>query len=201
MSRDRSAGLLDLGLGARGHRDAFHDELPPRDLAGPEQFDRMVGTPHQPGAEQRFRRHLDTLRQEDEVAHIHHLRRLLERIREAALGNAPDERHLPALESRTHLAALARGLAFAAAAGRLADSRAGPAALADARAMRALRRLEIVQREAWNRDLGARSLGLGPRSRFPCGFCFRLWTHFFPSFSGVTSTRCRTCWSMPRSAG
>src|SRR5712664_3650642 len=121
----------------------------------------MVGTPHQPGAEQRFRRHLDTLRQEDEVAHVHHLRGLFERICEAALGNAPDERHLPALESRTHLAALARGLAFAPAAGRIAGSRAGPAALAGAGAMRASGGLEVVEREPRDWGLGIRGLGLG----------------------------------------
>src|ERR1700704_1180287 len=114
----------------------------------------MVGPANEPGAEQRLRRHLDTLREEDEMAHVHDLRRLLERIGEAALGNAPDERHLPALESGTHLAALARGLAFAAAAGRLADPGAGTAALADARAMRAHGGLQVVQREPLRGSLG-----------------------------------------------
>jgi len=69
------------------------------------------------------------------VAHVHDLRRLLERIGEAALGNAPDERHLAALESRTHVTALARGLALAAAAGGLADAGAGTTALTDPRAV------------------------------------------------------------------
>jgi len=55
---------------------------------------------------------------------------------------------LAALKSGTDLAALPRRLALAAAAGRLADTGAGTAALADARAMGALGRLQIVQREA-----------------------------------------------------
>src|SRR5213594_2319584 len=180
MSRDRSARLLDLDFGARGHRDAFHYELPPRDLAGPEQFDRMVGTPHQPGAEQRFRRHLDTLRQEDEVAHIHHLRRLLERIREPALGNAPDERHLPALESRTHLAALTRGLTLSASTCGFSNPRSRTPAFANARAMRAARWLQIMQREARKLGFGVRDSGLGPRPRLPRRLCLCLGIYFFP---------------------
>src|SRR6266550_79250 len=76
MSRDRSACLLDLGLGARGHRDALHHELPPRDLTGAEQLDRMVGTAHEAGAEQRLRRHLDAVGEQDEVAHVHGMRRM-----------------------------------------------------------------------------------------------------------------------------
>src|SRR5258705_881478 len=189
MSRDRSAGLLDLGLGARGDRDAFDDELPPRDLTGAEQLDRVVGTAHQSGAEQRLRRHLDTLREQDEVAHVDDLCRLLERVGEAALGNAPDERHLAALEPRTHLAPLTRGLAFAAAASRLADPGAGTAAFANPRASRAPRRAEVVQGQARDWGLGALGSGLGPR--LPCRFRFRfrLRRHFLPSFSGVTSTR------------
>src|SRR5258706_802405 len=123
MSRDRSACLLDLALGARGHGDALDHEPPPGDLTGAEQLDRMVGTAHQAGAEQRLRRHLDAVGEQDEGAHIHDLRRLLERIGEAALGNAPDERHLAALETRTHLAAMARRLA-------LASTAAGPAGTA-----------------------------------------------------------------------
>src|SRR6266576_2239405 len=121
--------------------------LTPGVLTGAEQLDRMVGTAHQAGAEQRLRRHLDAVGEQDEVAHVHDLRRLLERIGEAALGNAPDERHLAALEARTHLAALARGLALAAAAGGFADTGARAAAFADAGPVRAHRRLQIVQRE------------------------------------------------------
>src|SRR6266576_2519649 len=155
--------------------------LTPGVLTGAEQLDRMVGTAHQAGAEQRLRRHLDAVGEQDEVAHVHDLRRLLERIGEAALGNAPDERHLAALEPRTHLAALTGGLAFAAAAGRLADPGAGTAAFADPRAMRAARRLQIVQRKARELGLGVRGSGLAPR--FPCGFRLRLWhlTSFLPS--------------------
>src|SRR3989441_12488772 len=119
----------------------------------------MVGAANQSGAEQRLRRHLDALGEQDEVTDVHHLRRLLERIGEAAFGNAPDERHLAALEARAHLAALARGLAFAAATGRLPDTGAGAAAFADARAMRAHGGLEVVQREP--RDLGRGTRGLG----------------------------------------
>src|SRR5437879_13513807 len=101
----------------------------------------MVGTAHQAGAEQRLRRHLDAVGQEDEVAHVHDLRRLLERIGEAALGNAPDERHLAALEARTHLAALARGLALAAAAGGFSYPRSRTPPFTNAGPVRTHRRL------------------------------------------------------------
>src|SRR5258707_11795742 len=53
-----------------------------------------------------------------------------------SLGNAPDERHLAALEARTHLATLARGLALAAAAGGLADTGARAAAARDRKSTR-----------------------------------------------------------------
>src|SRR5881394_4034500 len=62
------------------HGDALHNELPPLDLAGAEQLDWVIGTPHEPGAEQRLGRHLDALRQQHQVADVHDLRRLLERI-------------------------------------------------------------------------------------------------------------------------
>src|SRR5439155_5174081 len=71
-----------------------------------------------------------------------------------------------ALEAGAHLAALARGLAFAAATGRLPDTRAGAAALADARAMRAHGGLEIMKRESRDRRLRL-------RPRFPFRFRFR----------------------------
>src|SRR3989442_2853124 len=83
---------------------------------------RSIGPADQPGAEQRLRRHLDPFGQQHEMPHVDDLRRLLERIGEAALGNAPDERHLPALESRTHLAALPRRLTLPTAARRLPDA-------------------------------------------------------------------------------
>jgi len=55
------------------------------------------------------------------VPHVDHLCRLFERIREAALRDAADERHLPALEAGTRLPARPRGLTLAAPPGRLAD--------------------------------------------------------------------------------
>src|SRR6185295_6568061 len=145
------------------------------DLTGPEQLDGMIRPPHEAGAEQRLRRHLDALREQHEMAHIHDLRRLLERIGEAALGNPADQRHLPALEPRTHLAALARRLTLAAATGRLADTRPGAATLADARAVRAARCLQVVQCQPLDLALGVRGSGLGPRPRLPCRFRFSSW--------------------------
>src|SRR5580765_8785591 len=109
------------------------------------------------------------------MAHIHDLRRLLERIGEAALGNPADERHLPALEPRTHFAALARGLTLAAATGCLADTRPRAATLADARAVRADRRLQVVERQPLELGLGVRGSGLGPRPRLPRRFRFSSW--------------------------
>src|SRR5439155_12761371 len=164
----------DLGFCARRHGDALHNELPPLDLAGAEQLDRVIGTPHEPGAEQRLGRHLDALRQQHKVADVHDLRRLLERIGEPALGDAADERHLPALESGAHLATLARGLTLAAAAGRFADTRPRAATLANAHAVRALRRLQVVQRQA-------RRCGRGRfRARLACRF--RLISLYLTSF-------------------
>src|SRR5207247_10138270 len=98
--------------------------------------DGAVRPAHQPGAEQRLRRDLDALGELAQMPDVDHLRRLLERVREAPLRDAADERHLPALEAGTRLPARARRLALAATARRLADPRARPATLADARPMR-----------------------------------------------------------------
>src|SRR6185312_10819478 len=103
------------------NRDALHDEFPARHLTGPEQLDRMIRTAHQSRAEQRLGRHLDALGEQHEMAHVHDLRRLLERIGEAALRNAPDEGHLAALEPGAHLAALPRGLSLPTASCGLPD--------------------------------------------------------------------------------
>src|SRR5204862_6343233 len=123
--------------------------------------------------------------EEEEGAHVDDLRRPLERIGGAALGTAPDERHLAALDPRPPRAALTGGLAFAAAAGRLADPGAGTGAFADPRAMRAARRLQIVQRKTLELGLGAGGSGLGLRPRLPRRFCLRLWhlTSFLPSLA------------------
>src|SRR5690348_3410510 len=122
-ARDRAARLLDLGARRRGDGHALHAELSLH-VAHAQQLDGPVGPPHQAGAEQRLRRHLHAFGDPVQVPDVHHLRRLLEGVREAALGDAADERRLAALEPRAHLAALARGLALAAATGRLADPRA-----------------------------------------------------------------------------
>src|SRR2546425_400727 len=135
-ARDDAARLLDLRAGRGRHRHALHAELALH-VTHAEQLDGVVRPAHQPGAEQRLRRDLDALSGLAQVPDVDHLRRLLERVREAPLRNAADERHLPALEAGTRLPARARCLALAATARRLADPRARPAALADARAMRA----------------------------------------------------------------
>src|SRR5690242_18117495 len=124
---DGPARLLDLGARGSRHGHALHHELALQ-LAHPQQLHRMVGAADQPGAEQRVGRHLHALLEDREVPHVHHLRRLLERIGEAALGNATDQGHLAALEPGPRLAARARGLSLAALARRLAQPRAGTAA-------------------------------------------------------------------------
>src|SRR2546426_63382 len=120
---DRAAGLLDLRPGGGRRGDALHDELPGH-VAHAEQLDGMVRPAHQTGAEQRFGSHLDPVGELREVSHVDHLCGLPERVREAALRDAPDERHLAALESGACLAAGPRGLPLASSAGRLADPRA-----------------------------------------------------------------------------
>src|SRR5437867_3993863 len=166
-TRDGAARLLDLRAGRGRHRHALHAELALH-VPHAEQLDGAVGPAHQPGAEQRLRRDLDALGELAQVPDVDHLRRLLERVREPALGNAADERHLAALEPGAYLAALARRLALAAAPRRLADPRARPAALADARAMRAGWPPEARQRDV--RKLGPRRL----RPRLPLWPCPRL---------------------------
>src|SRR3989441_9127363 len=180
---DGAARLLDLGAGGGGDGDALDDELA-RHVAHAEQLDRVVGPAHQPRAEQRLGRDLDAVGERAEMAHVHDLRRLLERVREAALGDAADQRHLAALEAGPRAAARARGLALAAPARRLAQPRARAAPLAAAGAVRAARRLEPRQRQL-------RHFGL----------LLRLRHHALPRLAGVTSTRCRTWYSIPRSAG
>src|ERR1041385_8434690 len=138
-ARDRPARLLDLRAGGGRHLHALHAELPLH-VAGAQQLDRMVRPADQARAEQRFGRHLEALGELAQVPDVDHLRRLLERVREPALGDAADERHLTALEPGAYLAALTRGLPLTATTCRLADARAGTAPLADAGAMGARRR-------------------------------------------------------------
>src|SRR5882724_13169174 len=166
-ARDGAARLLDLRAGRGRHRHALHAE-PALHVAHAEQLDGAVRPAHQPGTEQRFRCDLGPLGELAQVTDVDHLRRLLERIGKAALRDAPDERHLTALESWTRLPARARGLALAAPPRRLADPRAWAAPLADARAMRAGRSPQAREREA--RELGRGRLG--PWLRF--GLRFRL---------------------------
>src|SRR5213080_4708007 len=109
-ARDRAARLLDLRAGGGRDRHALHAELA-LDVPHAEQLDGAVRPAHQP--------------------------RLLERVGEAALRDAADERHLPALEPGAGLAAGPRGLPLASPAGGLADPRAGPTPLADAGTVRA----------------------------------------------------------------
>src|SRR5882724_8267547 len=119
-ARDNAAHLLDLQASRNRHRHALHAELALH-VTHAEQLDGMVRPAHQPGAEQRLRRDLDALGELAQVPDVDHLRRLLERVREAALRDAADERHLPALEAGTRLPARPRGLTLAAPPGRLAD--------------------------------------------------------------------------------
>src|SRR5947207_14429219 len=98
-TRDGPARLLDLRAGGGGHLHALDAELALH-VARAQQLDRMVRTPDQPRSEQRLRCHFQALGELAQVSDVDHLRHLLERVREAALGNAADERHLPALEDR-----------------------------------------------------------------------------------------------------
>src|SRR2546422_4399849 len=159
---DRAAGLLELRPGRARHSDTLADELRGH-VAHAEQLDGMVWPAHQAGAEQRLGSHLDPVRELREVPHVDHLRGLPERVGEAALRDAPDERHLAALESGARLAAGPRRLPLAASAGRLADPRARTAALADARAARPPRRPQVMQLQGLDRFLRFRLRhGLAP---------------------------------------
>src|SRR2546429_10015567 len=140
-ARDRAARLLDLRAGGGRHRHTLDAELA-LDVPHAEQLDGAVRPPHQPRADQRVGRDLDALGEPAQVSHVHHLRRLLERVGEAALGDAAAERPLPALEPRARLAARPRGLPLASPAGGLADPRAGPTPFADAGTGRAGRRAQ-----------------------------------------------------------
>src|SRR2546427_13215173 len=95
-----------------GHRHALHAELAPH-VTHAEQLDRVIRPAHQPRPEQRVGRHLHTLGELIQVADVHDLGGLLERVGEAPFGDAPDERHLTALAPGPRLAARARGLALA----------------------------------------------------------------------------------------
>src|ERR1043166_3818394 len=104
---DGSARLLDLHARGCGYRHALDDELPGH-VSQAEQLDGMIGPADEPGAEQGIRGHLDALGERAELAHVHDLGGLLERVCEAAFGDAPDERHLPALEPGPRAASAAR---------------------------------------------------------------------------------------------
>src|SRR5439155_591111 len=151
--------------GGGGHGHSLDGELATH-VAHAEQLDRPVRPAHPSGAEQRLRRDLDTLGQLSQVTDVHYLRGLLKRVREAALRNAADERHLAALEPRPGLAARARGLTFAPPAGGLADPRAGAAPLADAGTVRAHGGPQAVQHHPLRRD----RFRFGPRPRLRLRF-------------------------------
>src|SRR5260370_15098981 len=144
--RDRPASLLDLGPRRGGHGYALDAELAPH-VTHAEQLDGAIRSAYESRPEQGVGCHFDALGELVQVPDVHDLRRLLEGVREAALRDAPDERHLPALEPRTGLTAGAGRLTFAAATRRLADPGARAATFADTGAMRAPRRLQCVQRQ------------------------------------------------------
>src|SRR5256712_12353977 len=112
-ARDGAARLLDLRAGRGRHRHALHAELALH-VAHAEQLDGAVRPAHQPGTEQRLRCDLGPLRELAQMPDVDHLCRLLERVREAALRDAADERHLAAPGTRARLPARARGPALAA---------------------------------------------------------------------------------------
>src|SRR2546425_5363657 len=121
-ARDGAARLLDLRAGRGRHRHSLHAELTLH-VPHAEQLDRAVRPAHQPRTEQRLRSDLGALGELAQVPDVDHLRGLLERIREAALWDAANERHLPAFEPGPRLPAGARGLTLAAPPRRLADPR------------------------------------------------------------------------------
>src|SRR5256885_3677396 len=145
-ARDRTARLLDLRAGGGRHRHTLDAELA-LDVPHAEQLDGAVRPATQPRAEQRAGRHLHPLGEPAQVPDVHDLCRLFERVGEAALRDAADERHLAAFEPGPGLTARARGLALPSPAGGLTDAGAGPATLADAGAVRAGRRPESRERE------------------------------------------------------
>src|SRR2546430_12273091 len=157
-ARDRAARLLDLRAGGGRHRHALDAELT-FDVPHAEQLDGAVRPAHQPRAEQRVGRHLHALGEPAQVPDVHHLCRLFERVGEAALRDAADERHLAPFEPGPGLTAPAPGLALPSPAGGLTDAGAGPATLADAGAVRAGRRAESRERE--QPDLDRESVVLG----------------------------------------
>src|SRR2546422_3090196 len=145
-SLDGAARLLNLRARGGGDGDALHHELS-ADLTHAEQLDRVVGPAHQPGAEQGLRRDLDPLGELRQVLDVHHLRRLPERIRKAALGDTADQRHLAALETGPRLAPRPGGLPLATPPCRLADPGTRPAAPADAGPVRAPWGVHALQRD------------------------------------------------------
>src|SRR5207244_13541311 len=109
------AVLLDPRPG-RGRRvDPLYDVLAVH-VDHAEQLDGMVWPAHQAGAEQRLGSHLDPVREPRDVPDVDRLSGLPERVGEAALRDAPDERHLAALESGARLAARPRRAPRAASA-------------------------------------------------------------------------------------
>jgi hypothetical protein len=123
--RDAAAGLLDRGLRALGGEDAG-DLEGLLDLAGEDDLG-ALGVGRTRPAFFRPSRSIASAPTLREVARAH-LGRLGDRGREeAALGQAPLQRHLPALEADLVVAAGARFLALVAAARGLAQARADAA--------------------------------------------------------------------------
>src|SRR6266852_1496514 len=173
---DRAAGRLELGSRRRGEPDALHG-VRAVGVPGAQQLHGTIALADEAGGEERFgidelAGHLAQLPQVDRLG------RHLERVGEPALRNAPVERHLAALEAGVRGAAGPGLMALVPLPRRLAEPRPDPPAHPLAHGRGAGRRAK--RGEGDRRDLG-----------LICHYC---------SLAGVTSTRWRTLYSMPRIA-
>src|SRR5262249_17452700 len=141
---DLGRGRLREGVGAHGERGARGE------LAVAQHLDQAArARVEEARADEGFGPDLAALREAPgEVAHVHHRELAVEGVLEAALGEPPVERHLPALEAGALPATRARLVPLVALRRRLAVARPGAAPHAFAGLPGPARRPEIAELHA-----------------------------------------------------
>src|SRR5690348_1330376 len=176
LSLDSSAGSLELGARGRRERHALHG-VRPSGVPRTEQLDGSVALADEAGGEECFGIH-DLAVHLRQLPKVHDLGGHLERVGEAPLGQPPVHRHLAALEPGVGRAAGPGLVALMALAGGLSQTRPRSSTNPPTRRAGAGGRAERRERDRGD-------------------FC--LVCHHY-SLAGVTSTRWRTLYSMPRMA-
>src|SRR6266481_4053294 len=143
---ERTARLGNLFFCRRAERLCVNRQLG-RQLAVPENLDRIRGATHKTVRAEQLRSHRFPGRKSIQFRQVHDRVRHSERIMKPALGHAPVQRHLPAFKAAAARISAARLLPLVAGTGRLPQLRAHATAHAYFALARARGRLQIRKRK------------------------------------------------------